>query len=346
MSVTNQSRMKRQRATAPPAFEHDCKTEEVIGGDCPAENTDIGENADVSKNVSAEELGDELLGNEDFLTNLSGENSRTGDNGFKCKTKPSSYYRYKPLLDRLLAAMLLVPGVPIIVFLSLLARLSSRGPGIFRQARVGKKGRIFTMYKIRTMRHDAEKKSGAVWAKHGDRRTTFLGKILRKLHLDELPQLWNVVRGDMLLIGPRPERPEFVHILGRMIPGYLERLAVEPGITGLAQINLEPDTDLQSVRKKLVLDMEYITKASVLLDIRMLLCTLTRVVGIPGLYAMNVFGLSLKITSRKGKYAIATLENNIDTDTDLDDTLCDVCLDGTFDDIDNIPSEFVCNKPR
>jgi lipopolysaccharide/colanic/teichoic acid biosynthesis glycosyltransferase len=201
----------------------------------------------------------------------------------------SSYYPVKRLLDRVAAAMLLVPGLPLIAALVVLIRLTSRGPGIYAQCRVGRNGRTFTMYKLRSMRSDAEMKSGPVWSVPGhDPRVTPLGYWLRKLHLDELPQLFNVLRGDMSLIGPRPERPEFVEVLSDKISDYSKRLLVEPGITGLAQINLPPDTDLNSVRRKIVLDLEYIRTAGPLLDFRMLLCTLLRLVGLKGEIAMHV----------------------------------------------------------
>ena len=194
---------------------------------------------------------------------------------------PPRYFAWKGILDRGAAALLLLPGLPMIGALVLLVRLTSRGPGLFRQSRVGKGGRVFTMYKIRTMKDNAETGTGPVWTRAGDPRVTRLGKILRKLHLDELPQLFNVLRGEMSLIGPRPERPEFVKLLAKEIPGYVNRLAVPPGVTGLAQINLPPDTDLDSVRRKLALDLDYIRNASLLLDFRMFLCTLVRLLGLP-----------------------------------------------------------------
>jgi lipopolysaccharide/colanic/teichoic acid biosynthesis glycosyltransferase len=191
------------------------------------------------------------------------------------------------------ALVLMVPGLPMIGLLVILIRLTSRGPGVYRQERVGQNGRGFTMYKLRSMRSDAESKSGPVWSAPGsDSRVTRLGYWLRKLHLDELPQLFNVLRGEMSLIGPRPERPEFVKVLAESIPGYMDRLRVAPGITGLAQINLPPDTDLNSVRRKLVLDLEYIETASLVLDVRMFVCTLFRLIGIKGDTAMQVMWLT------------------------------------------------------
>jgi lipopolysaccharide/colanic/teichoic acid biosynthesis glycosyltransferase len=203
----------------------------------------------------------------------------------------STYYRWKGAVSRIVAAMLFVPGALLALPLMLLVRISSPGPVIFAQRRVGQGGRVFTMYKLRTMRHDAEVLSGPVWATDGDPRITRVGWVLRKLHLDELPQLVNVLRGEMDLFGPRPERPEFVEVLSRRISGYERRLAVRPGVSGLAQINLPPDTDLESVRRKLVLDEYYIRSANPLLDARMFACTLLRMMGVPGNWAMHALGL-------------------------------------------------------
>jgi lipopolysaccharide/colanic/teichoic acid biosynthesis glycosyltransferase len=204
----------------------------------------------------------------------------------------SHYFAWKGLLDRLMAALLLIPGLPMIGILIVLVRLTSRGPGVYHQTRVGRGGRLFTMYKLRSMRIDAEARSGPTWAAPGkDPRVTSLGYWLRKLHLDELPQLFNVLRGEMSLIGPRPERPEFVDVLGRYIPEYHDRHTVAPGITGLAQINLPPDTDLDSVRRKVALDLEYIHTASLTLDCRMFLCTLLRMLGLRGDRAMSLMAV-------------------------------------------------------
>jgi lipopolysaccharide/colanic/teichoic acid biosynthesis glycosyltransferase len=197
-------------------------------------------------------------------------------------------FRRKAILDRILAAVLLLPCLPVIVLLVVLVRLTSPGPGIYRQIRVGQNGRLFRLYKIRTMVHDAEMLSGAVWAKVHDPRITRFGKIIRWLHLDEFPQLFNVLKGEMSLVGPRPERPEFVHMLMGRIPEYGRRLAVRPGITGLAQLNLPPDSDLQSVQRKLVLDLQYIQEASAWLDARLMLCTAARMFKLP---VIKIFGL-------------------------------------------------------
>lgn len=204
---------------------------------------------------------------------------------------PARYFAHKKLLERPLAAVLLIVALPLIAVLALLVRLTSPGSGIFRQTRVGRNGVMFEMYKIRTMRHDAEHSCGPAWTQTYDPRVTLLGRVLRKLHLDELPQLFNVFKGEMSLIGPRPERPEFVLVLADAIPGYVSRLAVLPGITGLAQINLPPDSDLNSVRRKLDLDLIYVREASLFLDMRMFLCTLARLFGLSGETVMRLFQL-------------------------------------------------------
>jgi lipopolysaccharide/colanic/teichoic acid biosynthesis glycosyltransferase len=199
---------------------------------------------------------------------------------------------WKTLLDRGLAILLLIPGLPLLGFLIGLVRLTSRGPGLYSQARVGKAGRVFTMYKLRSMRIDAEAATGPVWSSAGsDSRVTRIGYWLRRLHLDELPQLFNVLRGEMSLVGPRPERPEFVKVLAQQIPDYMDRLLVLPGVTGLAQVNLPPDTDLDSVRRKLALDREYIGDAGLLLDLGIILCTILRVIGLRGGRGVRLLGL-------------------------------------------------------
>lgn len=212
---------------------------------------------------------------------------------------------WKRWFDGLLALVMLVPGLPLLGLLILVVRWTSRGPGIYRQVRVGRGGRLFTMYKLRSMSTDAETRTGAVWAKTNDPRVTPVGQILRKLHLDEIPQLFNVLKGEMSLVGPRPERPEFVELLSRAIPGYVDRLAVLPGITGLAQINLPPDTDLDSVRRKLVLDRMYIRETGLWMDLRLLTCTLTRLVKMPEPLAVRLFGLYREIPGTVGELPTA-----------------------------------------
>jgi lipopolysaccharide/colanic/teichoic acid biosynthesis glycosyltransferase len=201
---------------------------------------------------------------------------------------PSSYFFRKIFFDYLLAAILLLPGLMLMALLICLVRLTSRGPVIYSQSRVGWKGQVFNMHKIRSMSHNAEAHTGPAWTQTADPRVTWVGHFLRKLHLDELPQLFNVLRGEMSLVGPRPERPEFVEILARRIPDYTRRLAVRPGITGLSQLNLPPDGDLDDVRRKVVLDLEYIRAASWWLDLRLIVCTALRIAKLP---ILGLFGL-------------------------------------------------------
>ena len=207
---------------------------------------------------------------------------------------PSAYFRWQELRSRVLAALLLIPALPIIGLLVVIVRLTSPGPGLFRQTRVGLHGRQFLMYKLRTMRNDAEAQTGPVWAQPNDPRVTPVGRIFRRLHLDEFPQLFNVLRGEMALVGPRPERPQFVQVLATTIPHYLDRLAVRPGITGLAQINLPPDIDLDCVRRKLVLDLEYVEHANVLVDLRILAVTGLRLWHVPTDMALRWLRLTRK----------------------------------------------------
>jgi lipopolysaccharide/colanic/teichoic acid biosynthesis glycosyltransferase len=190
------------------------------------------------------------------------------------------YLSCKTLMDFVLATVLLVLAAPVIFVSAALVRASSRGPAFYTQTRVGRDGRLFTIFKIRTMVHECESLSGPRWSIPGDPRITRVGHFLRATHLDELPQLLNVLRGEMSLIGPRPERPEFTSKLERALPAYPERLRVRPGVTGLAQVHLPGDTSLASVRVKLAHDLFYIQQMSPALDIRILFCTLLRVLGV------------------------------------------------------------------
>jgi lipopolysaccharide/colanic/teichoic acid biosynthesis glycosyltransferase len=191
------------------------------------------------------------------------------------------YVPCKTALDFCTGLILLVLASPLIGLLALCVRLSSRGPAFYSQIRLGRFGCPYLIYKLRTMTHGCEKQSGPCWSLQGDARATRLGRLLRWTHLDELPQLWNVVRGDMSLIGPRPERPEFLPALERALPNYRGRLAVRPGITGLAQVQLAADTDIESVRRKLAYDLYYTRMLSPWLDVRILLCTMLYLVGTP-----------------------------------------------------------------
>ena len=192
--------------------------------------------------------------------------------------------RAKAAADFVIAVLMLVPALPLLVVCVALVRLTSRGPGIYTQQRVGRGGAVFTLYKIRTMYHDCEKLTGPTWCKPGDSRITPVGRVLRKLHLDELPQLFNVLKGEMSLVGPRPERPEIVKKLREQVVGYDRRHAVRPGITGFAQIHLPPDSCVRSVRNKLVYDLFYIRFRSWRMELFILCATALKALGLKRLY--------------------------------------------------------------
>ena len=194
--------------------------------------------------------------------------------------KAAAYLKRKKLAMRLLAVLAAIPLLPLIGVLIGLVRLTSPGPGIYRQKRIGFKRKPFTIFKLRSMRNDAEKFTGPVWASKNDPRITPIGGFLRVSHLDELPQIFNVIRGDMDFVGPRPERPELMEQLREEVPDIYDRLLAMPGITGLAQVNLPPDQTVDCVRQKLAADCYYIENATLWLDIRLMLATLLRILGI------------------------------------------------------------------
>ncbi|HXE14816.1 MAG TPA: sugar transferase [Bryobacteraceae bacterium] len=174
----------------------------------------------------------------------------------------------------LLGALGLICAIPVMLLVAVGVKFTSAGPVFYRQRRVGLRGRLFTLYKFRSMYTGAETQTGAVWATKDDPRITPLGRVLRKFRIDELPQFFNVVRGDMAIVGPRPERPEFVEMLAARIPYYRQRLAVKPGITGWAQINHKyGDTELDAMRK-LEYDLYYIKHISLALDCYIIFHTL------------------------------------------------------------------------
>ncbi len=160
----------------------------------------------------------------------------------------------------------MIVSLPLMLLTAIAVKLSSKGPVFYRQRRVGMNGHVFTLTKFRSMYADAEARTGAVWASKDDPRITPLGKWLRKLRLDELPQFWNVVRGDMSIVGPRPERPEFVDVLAQQIPYYRQRHAVKPGITGWAQINHKYGDTALDAMIKLEYDLYYIKHVAPALD--------------------------------------------------------------------------------
>jgi lipopolysaccharide/colanic/teichoic acid biosynthesis glycosyltransferase len=193
------------------------------------------------------------------------------------------YLSARSVLEFVAAAGLLVLSAPVMLLAAALVRLTSPGRAIYAQERLGLRGRPYTIYKIRSMYEDCEKETGPCWSPKNDSRVTFIGRILRATHIDELPQLINVLKGEMSLIGPRPERPEIVRQLELKVPRYRERLRVRPGVTGFAQVQLPPDTpgDVDGVRQKLTYDLYYIHAMGPWLDLRILLSTGLKMVGIP-----------------------------------------------------------------
>ena len=180
---------------------------------------------------------------------------------------------FKRLFDVVASALLLVLALPVIVIFAALVKLDSRGPAFFRQNRVGLYGQSFQLIKLRSMRLDAEK-DGARWAQKDDPRVTRLGRVIRKLRIDELPQVWTVLRGHMSFVGPRPEVPQFVEDLEDKLPYYAERHMVKPGITGWAQINYPYGASVEDSRAKLEYDLYYAKNYTPFLDLLILLQTL------------------------------------------------------------------------
>ncbi len=178
------------------------------------------------------------------------------------------------VLNFLISLVGAIVTLPIMLLVALAVKLTSRGPVLYKQTRVGKNGVTFLVYKFRSMRVDAEAETGAVWASKDDPRTTAVGKVLRGLRLDELPQFFNVLRGEMSLVGPRPERPEFVKTLSEQIPYYRQRHCVKPGITGWAQINHKYGDTLEDTVTKLEYDFYYIKNVSISLDTYIIFHTL------------------------------------------------------------------------
>ena len=184
----------------------------------------------------------------------------------------SNYSAVARIRDLTFAGVGLVLALPLWPFIALLIRLDSRGPVFFRQLRVGERGRLFHIYKFRTMRQDAEK-DGARWATENDDRVTRVGRFLRKSRLDELPQLLNILRGDMSLVGPRPERPEFVHSLEQVLPHYRLRHLIKPGLTGWAQVQYGYGGSVGDSHRKLCFDLYYLKHRSFELDLAILIRT-------------------------------------------------------------------------
>ncbi len=235
------------------------------------------------------------------------------------RLKGKDYARLKPLWERPVSFILLALSSPLLLITALMIKLESPGSAFYSQERVGKNrrakerrralrddehypfrdrrngdrrqrdhgGRPFTMYKLRSMRADAEEETGAAWSSGDhDHRVTKIGYYIRKTHIDELPQLFNVLMGQMSIIGPRPERPAFIAQLTEVIQGYRERLIVSPGITGLAQVQQKHDESVEDVKRKLQYDKEYIGNVCLLMDIQIILQTIALI--------FNLFWKALK----------------------------------------------------
>jgi len=192
------------------------------------------------------------------------------------------YTRFaKRTFDIVCATLLLVLSAPLLLVIAGLVRLSS-GPVIFRQTRVGEGGKLFTIFKFRTMRRDAEEPGRPAFAALDDPRVTRMGRVLRRTHLDELPQLWDVLKGDMSIVGPRPERPEFIPMLQEAVPFFTRRLLVKPGITGWAQLRRDYASDADGAAEKLSYDLWYVRHRNLVVDLAICAKTLSSVLLRPG----------------------------------------------------------------
>jgi exopolysaccharide biosynthesis polyprenyl glycosylphosphotransferase len=199
----------------------------------------------------------------------------------KIRTLSPHYARTKRLIDLAFSLALGLLILPLFPLIALAIKLDSPGSVLYSQERVGLGGRIFRIYKFRTMRQDAEK-DGAVWAQAQDARITRVGRFMRLTRFDELPQIWNVIRGDMAVVGPRPERPEFTVMLAQEIPGYDLRHTVKPGLTGWAQVCYRYTSSIRDTRAKVEYDLYYVKHLSIWFDIRILFRTIKVVVGMQG----------------------------------------------------------------
>jgi sugar transferase (PEP-CTERM system associated) len=216
---------------------------------------------------------------EEYTGKIAVENLRPSwlifSDGFR-KTRASM--AIKRVFDVSLSLVGLAIGLPVMALVALAVRLSSRGPVFYHQERVGLNGRAFMVHKFRTMRTDAEAATGPVWSARNDSRVTPAGRFLRRARLDEIPQLWNVLRGDMSFVGPRPERPTFVEELTTKIPFYGQRHVVKPGLTGWAQIRYTYGASVEDAIEKLQYDLYYIKNLSLSLDLVIVLETIKTVV--------------------------------------------------------------------
>jgi sugar transferase (PEP-CTERM system associated) len=215
---------------------------------------------------------------EDYTGKIAVDNLRPSwfifSDGFR---KSAWLHTSKRLTDLTVSVIGLLLVSPLLALIAALVRLTSTGPVLYHQQRVGQHGRIFTLHKFRSMQEDAEAHTGAVWAHRDDTRVTPVGRFLRRTRLDELPQLWNVLIGDMSVVGPRPERPEFVTQLTRDIPFYGQRHVVRPGLTGWAQVRYTYGASVEDALMKLQYDLFYIKNMSLALDLFIIFSTIKTV---------------------------------------------------------------------
>jgi sugar transferase (PEP-CTERM system associated) len=216
---------------------------------------------------------------EEYTGKIAVENLRPSWLIFSTGFKKSAWLAAaKRALDLVAATIGIVVAAPIMILVAAAIRRTSVGPALYHQERVGRHGGLFTVHKFRSMRIDAEATTGAVWASIDDPRITPLGRFLRRTRLDELPQLWNVLKGDMSFVGPRPERPEFVQQLTQEIPFYGQRHVVRPGLTGWAQVRYTYGASVEDALMKLQYDLYYIKNLSLALDLYIIFSTIKTVV--------------------------------------------------------------------
>lgn len=200
-----------------------------------------------------------------------------GSSGILLELARRQFRIFKELLDLVGGAVAAMAFAPVMLICAILIKVSDpAGPVLFRQVRVGLNGRLFTIYKLRTMYVDAEAHGKAQWAGQDDPRVIPACRWMRGSHVDELPQLVNILKGEMSLVGPRPERPELFEQLSAQVPDFPKRLEVKPGLTGMAQIYNGYDTDVASVRRKLAYDLQYIEQMGLLMELKLLLATFSR----------------------------------------------------------------------
>ena len=216
---------------------------------------------------------------EEYTGKIAVENLRPSWFIFSTGFKKSIYvHGIKRGIDAVIAAVALLVVSPLLLLIALAVKVSSRGPVFYHQQRVGAHGRVFTIHKFRSMQTNAEAATGAVWATKNDSRVTRIGRFLRRSRLDELPQIWNILKGEMSLVGPRPERPEFVRDLTEQIPFYRERHVLRPGLTGWAQVRYTYGANVEDALEKLQYDLYYIKNISLALDLFIIFATAKAVI--------------------------------------------------------------------